>query len=395
MKKIFIFLFGLLCSVSAVDFDGSFSTGIYSGTPFWNPDNYSDGNTIDPESSFLRSYNRLRLNGSLTQNIGFKINALRNDGFDSENRLSETKLHQVLLNYRFSKGTVMAGRFMPFSRWIYGSIDGGAVDYFISRQLSVNVYGGVLRQYGRLFEDENTTNLGYADIAYRIKQGRVKVKMLSTEENNRAGIDFYSRYKTLQFSGNWGYNLTDNQIADGGVALFLPVNSTLSISGAYRLMRTEDFILNRIDFSGYLIERFTIGAKVKVFTKHYLDFRQMLSMTSEYNDYLSVLNFIGPFYSVGINYLDGDSDMKRIGFNLGGHYEVIKDLRLSAGVSPVNYMYSYQDTYQRTVAYYLRAGYTVLENLNLALNFNLYDNLQSLHDNYRGGLLLKYNFGSN
>ena len=395
MKKLFIFITLTLSISLAGDIDGSFSTGIFTGTPFWNPDNYSEGSTIDPESSFLRSYNRLRLNGSLTDRLRFKINALRNDGFDSENRLSETKIHQVLLDYRFSKGTVTAGRFMPFSRWIYGSIDGGAVDYAINRQLSVNVYGGILRRYGRLFDDENTTGLGYADIGYRLKQGRVKIKMLSTEEENRAGIDFFSRYKTLQFSGNWGYNLTGKQIADGGLALFLPVNRMVSISGAYRLIRTDDFLMNRIDFSGYLIERFTVGAKVKLFTSHYLDFRQMLSMTSEYNDFLSVCNFIGQYYNIGINYLSGDSQLKRIGIHLGGHYEVIKDLRLSAGISPVSYMYDYQDEYTRTVAYYLRAGYSVLQNLSLAATFNFYDNLKSLHNNYRGGLLLKYNFGSN
>jgi hypothetical protein len=204
MKKIFIAITLMLGIIVAGNIDGSFSTGFFAGTPFWNPDNYNDDNVIDAESSFLRIYNRLRLDGNLSKNLGFKINALRNDGFDSDNRLSETKIHQLLLDYQFSKGTVTAGRFMPFSRWIYGSVDGGAIVYNFSRQLSVNAYGGILRRYGKLLDSDNTQNLGYADIGYRFKQSRVKIKMLVTEENSRSGIDFYSRYKTMQINGNWG-----------------------------------------------------------------------------------------------------------------------------------------------------------------------------------------------
>jgi hypothetical protein len=395
MKKILIFLAGVLCSAAAVDFDGSFSTGIFTGTPFWNPDNYSDGNSIDPEASFLRSYNRLRLNGNLNNKLSFKMNALRSDGFDSENRLSETKIYQGALDYRFSKGTISAGRFMPFSRWVYGSIDGGAIAYTFNRQVSINAYGGILRRYGRLLDNDNTMNLGYADIGYNFRKGRIKLKMLSTEESNRSGIDFFSRYKKMQISGNYGYDFTNKRIADGGLALFVPVNASVGISGSYRLIRTDDFKMSRIDFSGYLIERFIGGIKYKLFKAHYLSFQQMLSMTSEYKDYLSVLNFIGRYYNVGINYLGGDSQLKRIGINLGGHYDLNNALRLAAGISPVSYMYDYQDDYTRTVAYYIRINYKVIKNLILAANINFYDNLQSLHDNFRGGLLLKYNFGNN
>jgi len=395
MKKLIIFIAGMLFSATAGDIDGSFTTGIFTGTPFWNPDNYSDGNTIDPESSFLRTYNRLRLNGNLSNSLGFKINALRSDNFESENHLSKTKIYQVLLDYQFSKGTVTAGRFMPFSRWIYGSIDGGAIAYNLNRQLSLNIYGGILRRYGRLLNDENTLSLGYADIGYRFKQSRIKVKMLSTEENNRSGIDFYRSYKKVQISGNYGYDFTNKRIADGGLALFLPVNTAISVSGSYRLFRTDDFKMNRIDLSGYLIERFIAGIKYKLFKDHYLDFRQMFSMTSEFNDYLSILNFIGRYYTVGINYLGGDSQLKRIGIQLGGHYELSETLRLAAGISPVSYMYDYQDEYQRTVAYYLRANYKVIKDLSLALNINYYDSLKTLRDNIRGGLQLTYNFGSN
>jgi hypothetical protein len=394
MKIIFIFIALLLSIAIAGDIDGSFSTGIFTGTPFWNPDNYSDGNTIDPESSFLRTYNRLRLDGNLSNNLGFKINALRSDNFESENHLSKNKIYQVLLAYQFSKGTVTAGRFMPFSRWIYGSIDGGALAYNLNRDLSVNIYGGILRRYGRILDDKNTLNLGYADIGYRFKQSHVKVKMLSTEENNRSGFDFYSSYKKLQISGNYGYDITNKRIADGGLALFIPVNTEISLSGSYRLFRTDDFKMARIDFSGYLIERFIAGIKYKLFKDHYLDFRQMFSMTSEYDDYLSILTFIGRYYNIGINYLDGDSQLKRIGIQLGGHYDLSETLRLAAGISPVSYMYDYQDDYQRTVAYYLRANYKVIKNLSLAANINFYDKLSTLHDNIRGGLQLKYNFGS-
>jgi hypothetical protein len=395
MKVIFIFITLMLSIALAGDIDGSFTTGIFTGTPFWNPANYSDDNTIDSESSFLRTYNRLRVNGNLSNQLGFKINALRSDNFESENHLSKTKIYQVLLDYRFSKGTLSAGRFMPFSRWIYGSIDGGALAYHINRQISVNVYGGILRQYGRVLDTENTLNLGYADIGYRFKQNRIKVKMLSTEENNRSGIDFYSSYKTMQISGNYGYDITNKRIADGGLALFMPVNSAISVSGSYRLFRTDDFKINRIDFSGYLIERFIAGIKYELFKNHYLDFRQMLSMTSEFNDYLSVLNFIGRQYNIGINYLDGDSQLKRIGIQLGGHYELTETLRLAAGISPVSYMYDYQDEYQRTIAYYLRANYKVIKHVSLAVTINYYDSLKALHDNIRGGLQLTYNFGSN
>jgi hypothetical protein len=379
MKKIFLAITLMLCIATAGDIDGSFSTGFFTGTPFWNPDNYSDDKVIDHELSFLRTYNRLRLDGHLTDKMGFKMNALRSDGFESDNRPSETKIYQVLLDYQFCKGTVTVGRFMPFSRWIYGSVDGGAILYNLSE----------------LLDTDNTQNLGYADVGYRFKQGRIKVKMLSTEDNNRSGIDFYSRYKMIQISGNWGYDFTNQRIADGGLNIYYPINTTISVSGSYRLFRTDDFKMNWIDFSGYLIERFVAGIKYNLFSGYYLDFRQMFSLTSEYNDYLSVLNFANRYYHIGINYLGGSSDLKRFGINLGGQYALTETLRLAAGISPVSYMFDYEDEYQRTIACYLRAEYQVIKNLTLALNFNYYDNLDILHDNYRGGLLLKYNFGSN
>jgi hypothetical protein len=199
----------------------------------------------------------------------------------------------------------------------------------------------------------------------------------------------------MQINGNWGYDFTNQRIADGGINLYYPISTSIGVSGSYRLFRTDDFKMNRIDFPGYLIERFIAGVKYNLFKGHYLDFRQMLSVTAEYNDYLSILNFSSRYYHVGFNYLGGDSDMKRFGINLGGQYTLFQTLNLAAGISPVSYMYDYNDDYQRTVAYYFRADYPLIKDLTLALNFNLYNNLNALHDNYRGGLLLKYNFGSN
>jgi len=66
----------------------------------------------------------------------------------------------------------------------------------------------------------------------------------------------------------------------------------------------------------------------------------------------------------------------------------------TAGFSPVSYQYN--DFYEslQTTSYYFRAAYQVLSPLQISLNFNYYQNNQDLYSNMRGGLQLRYSFGS-
>lgn len=80
----------------------------------------------------------------------------------------------------------------------------------------------------------------------------------------------------------------------------------------------------------------------------------MASLTSSAADYLTSLKFSGQYFSLGLNYLTGDSDAERLTLPLAGRYTIGDDPLLSAGIAPTNYMYTGQEDYITSIAYYFR-----------------------------------------
>jgi hypothetical protein len=391
---IFLFITLFLNLLCAGGIKGSFSTGVFMGSPFWNADNYKDDNKIDHDDSFLRSVNHLRLKGGISENFTFRFNAARSDGFQGDNHLSNTKIYEVFGKYNFSKGYISAGRILPFNRWIRGSVDGGAFSYAISDQIKISAIGGINVRYGKLYDSDNTQTLMYADLALKFKKVSGKLKVYNDDDVTKTGVDFYGSLKKLRYNGNYGYDITNERIADGGMNLFYLISKKLNLLGNYRLFRTDDWKLSKIEFSGYLIERFLLGIRYKAFGNYYLDLRQMVSMTEYNKDYISFINLTGKYFHVGLNYLTGDSDLERIGISVGGQYSLFNGLKIYGGISPVDYMFNDQDDHQRSIAYYFRANYKVLKNLSVGANVNYYQDNEALNASTRGGILIKYNFGS-
>ncbi len=159
-------------------------------------------------------------------------------------------------------------------------------------------------------------------------------------------------------------------------------------------MRTDMWEWTDYNFTGSLIERFLLGIRYKIHKQYYLDFRQMASMTIDRMEYLTLVNITAKYFNIGFNYLLGETGKKRIGLNVGGRYTFNNGLYLTAGFSPVSYQYN--DFYEslQTTSYYFRAAYQVLNPLQISLNLNYYQNNQNLYSNMRGGLQLRYSFGS-
>ncbi len=397
MKKLIIFVLVFTSFTFAVDFKGSFSSGVTIGTPYWNKANLEDDNVIDSSNSFLRVVNRLRLNGKFSENFTFGMNAIRSDGFQSDNRLSRTKIQQFYAAYKFGSGKIQAGRMMPFNRWIMGSIDGLSVAYKLSDMFSFKALGGMNVRYGKLYDSDNNYTVGYGELGVKMKNFGGKIKFYNDEDQTKTGLDFHGRLSKLRFNSSVGFNITDEELSDGSFGLFYPVNNKFLISGHYRLFRAEKWNISEkesIYFEGYLIERLMLGLNYKIFDGYTLDMRQMIALTSERNNYISYLTFSGKYFHVGANYMTGDSEYQRMGLSIGGNYSPMKDLFLSAGVSPVDYLFYEEEDHIQSTAVYFRAKYKIIKSLGLRLNFNYYNNNNALNENIRGGLNITYYFGN-
>ena len=402
MKKLLIVLFFMVSTAFSGDIKGSFSSGIFTGTPFWDRESYqlyglksTDTTTVLRDDSYIRSVNQLRLKGSFAdKKFEYNLNALRSDGFQSDPHISNTKIYEVYFKYNFNKGYVQAGRLFAFNRWIMGSIDGGAASFALSDMITVNAMGGMNVKYGKLYDSDNAQVLGYGDVAFKMNRFMFKVKGLYTENVSKAGVDFRGSLWNIGISGNYGYDITNSQISDGGLNLIYSPSKKWTLSGNYRLMRTDMWQWADFNFTGSLIERVLAGVRYKMISNYYLDIRQMVSMTTQRIEYLTLVNITSKYFNVGANYLIGESGKKRIGINVGGKYTMNNGLYLAAGISPVSYQYNdYYESLQ-TTAYYFRAAYQIFNHLQISLNFNYYQDNKVLNDNMRGGLQLRYSFGS-
>ena len=402
MKKLLIILMCFTASAFSGDVKGSFSTGVFMGTPFWNRESYqlysirsADTTTALRDDSYIRSVNQLRLKGNFAgKKFEYDLNALRSDGFNSDPHTSNTKIYQVYLKYNFNRGYLQAGRLFTFTRWIMGSIDGGAASFDITDAISINAMGGMSVKYGKLYDSDMSQVLGYADMAFRFNRFRFKLKGLYTEDVTKAGVDFWGKLWKIGISGNYGYDITNSQISDGGINLLYIPSDKWTFSGNYRLMRTQMWEWTDFNFTGSLIERFLLGLRYKIRNQYYLDLRQMVSMTTKKIEYLTLVNISAKYFTVGFNYLSAEYGEKRIGINVGGQYTFKNGLYLTAGFSPVNYQYNEFYESLQTTSLYFRAAYQVLDPLQISLNFNYYQNNQVIQDHIRGGLQLRYSFGS-
>jgi len=408
MKKFIIIVLCLAGVSIAAEINGNFSTGFYLGTPFWNSENYTDGNTLDPEDLFMRSVNRLRLNGKFGNNFKIRLSALRSDGFVVENRLSETKIYQVYGQYNFKAGHVKAGRIVPFNRWIWGSVDGLAAAYVVNERIKITVLGGMHTPYGLLYDSDNAMFTTYSDLSVKLsKKYSTKVKVYNDEDVTKAGFDFYGHNGKLRYSGNYGYDFTNERIADGGLSLIYLFNRKLNISGNYRLFQPGIWKWSHTNFQPYLIERFLVGSSYRMFGDYTLNFRQMLTMTSENKNYLSYLTVGHKYFTFGLSYLTGDHEITKLGLIASGNYSLFKGFHISGGLSPVNYQGRYDDESLLSIAYFLKLKYHFLNSFSANVNFNYYQfdendvhrtkkklELFPLQSKYRGGLTINYFFGS-
>ncbi len=397
--KILITIILIPIILGAANIDGSLSTGFYFGSPYWNSESYDDailesqGESLLRDESFYRSVNRLKLNGAFGERFRIKMNVLRSDGFQSENRLEENKFYETYGQYDFSGGYVKAGRFAPLNRWIWGSVDGGAVSFSTDR-FSFMALGGTGVRYGLLYDSDHNDPLGYAHVGYRLGRAGVKVKAYSDEDATKAGSDFFGRLGKLRYSGNYGYDFTNERLADGGLNLFYTLNRKLSFSANYRMFRMEERMFSFTNFPSYIIERFLVGARYKIAASWYIDVQQMAAMTTSRTDFVSILTLNSRYVNAGVNYLSSEGDRERWSLNLGGRYEPIENMELSAGVTPVNYLYRNMDDHIMTIAYYLKVRYRFLSRFALSANVNFYQDNEALNAGSRGGIVVQYNFGS-
>ncbi|MBN2710661.1 MAG: hypothetical protein JXR46_16570 [Calditrichaceae bacterium] len=411
MKKLILIILLMAGLIMAGDVGGSLSTGIFTGTPFWNKDNInydaSDLKYINYDDMFIRSVNQLRLYGKNFSGFDFRLNALRSDALTyqekfkfngiligEDNRLNNTKIYELFAQYNFSLGYIQAGRIMPFNRWIMTSIDGGGFSLDMSRKIRITAVGGMSVKYGKIWDDENTQTIAYADAAYQSSGYRVKLKYYHDDDIDKAGADFYGGLKKLRFNGNYGYDFTNDRLADGGLNLSYPVKRNILLSGNYLLYRTQNWYFTNVVYNPYMIERFMLGARYLMDNNIQVDFKQLLAMNSERSDYLTYLTVTHKFFTAGVNYLTGGSDMQRFGATLGGNYSPMQNMMISLGISPVDYMFYDTEDHEFSTAVYLRIKYRFMENFQAMGNLNYYDNNNALHANLRGGVRIQYNFGS-
>lgn len=424
--KILIFLGIMILSASAFagKYDASITSGVFGGVPFWNKENFSEEFAMDSSSKFLRWVNSITANGYY-DNLSFHLSGSRSDGFDirddfpesnkyqvhlfgTKYHFSDTRIYRAYAQYKFDGGYVRAGRLPSFNRWLFGSVDGGALSCNITDNLNISGYGGKGVKYGLLYDDEYENIIGYADISYNRKDYGLKAKYMYSDSSTKAGMDLFGNFSGIRTSLNFGYDITNKYIYDGSLAIFAYLTKDLSLSANVSRFRIitpfANFTFNNTHPIGYIpdyikniqyVDRFIIGASYKLFADYSLNFRQMLSTRLEQTDYLSYLYLNQKYFFIGVNYLSGDSGNERLGISLGGNYSPMDGLRLNAGIASVDYMLGdYDDESTQSITTYLQCSWNILEELMLRTNLNYYHNNDVFPQKIRGGLSLQYNFKS-
>ncbi len=382
---------------SQIKYKGDFTTGLYSGTPFWSQDNLED-RIVDPHSDFYRIYNRISFTGEI-DNFSLQVNALRNDNFFLDglqmyfrnDHVDNTKLYQVYAKYKFGGGDIRAGRFLPFNRWYFGSVDGGMLNYRFNSKLSFNGFGGLDVKYGNVYYDENRKTIAYGELAYKDGRYGGNAKVMYSNDAYKGGLDFFGSAGLLRFSGNFGYDFTNSRLFDGSLGLYAYLSPKFNLSANYTRFTPISFFT--YEFYSEYIDRINLSATYKLFNLFSLSFRQMVTMSSQNLDYLSYLYLSHKFFYVGVNYLGGDSNSDRFGISVGGRYSPVDNLRLMLGIASVDFMFDNRFAENRqTYASYFKVNYDVFDFATLSAYVNYYDNNSYLYQKWRGGATLQLRF---
>jgi len=394
MKKIFNFLLSFLLILGIAksqNYQASITSGVFTGTPFWNPYYLIGADSINVNDTYLRLYNNIRFSGKMN-NFSVKFSGLRSDNISQDNNISETKLYQLYAKYSFNKGYVKAGRFTEFNRWLIGSVDGAAFKYSVNKNFKLSAYGGLNVRYGNPFKSKKQESLIYGDFAYKTKGLGAKIRYFHTDKLDLAGLDFFSKLGFANINANVGYDLSNNRINDGGLGFNGVIGSRFQWFGNYRLMRSREW--QSLVFTDFF-QRYLIGFSYILPWHFRIDARQFTVTTDKYTNYISYLALQHKYFLIGINYLDGDSYSRRLGITVGGHYSIFKKLQISAGIGSVDYLINdnYYNNVQSLVSY-LRIKYKIIDNLIINGYVNYYDKNPVLNENFRGGATVQYKFGS-
>lgn len=395
MKKLILIILLAAPLLFAGDINGSFRSGAFLGSGLWSQNDFSDKDEIQYDYPNLRFVNQIRLNGRFGQ-FSFRVNALHslglandatklNAGLPADTTISTAKIYEAFGQYDFSHGFVKLGRISSFNRWYWGSFDGGAVEYKLTKVYRISLFGGLGVPYGKWYDSDNAKALAYFDLSYRKQTFGLKIKTMYREEATKTGIDFWGRFNNLRLSGDYGYDLTNARIADGGLNLFYQATPQLVLSGNYRLFRSEPWDFPRLDFS-YLIERFIVTARYTFSNGYYVSAKQVASMNSDYKNYITYLFAGNRYIYAGLNYLSSDYDISRLGISLGGKYEIIKDLWIQGALSPIDYKTYGSTDHIYTLASYLKLRYSFLDHFMVGTFWGLYNDLgtaDTIDEKYR------------
>lgn len=420
LKLLSILFFIIASSISLIaKYDVTITSGVFGGTPFWNKENFSEDYAIDPSLKFLRWNNNLSANAYFGD-LSLHFSGSRSDGFDirddvpesnkyqvylfgTKYNFSDTRLYRIYGQYKFGGANIRLGRMPTFSRWLFGSVDGGQLSYDITKNLSVSGFGGKAVKYGLFYDDEYDNTVGYGEIAYNMKGFSAKAKYLYSDTASKAGIDLFGCLYGVKLSANVGYDLTNSSLFDGSFGIYGNIGKKLSLSANISRF-TPIFIFNNLYFGAnlndslknpFVTDRILLGASYKLFDNYTLSFRQMLTLRNENMDYLSYLYISHKYFYIGLNYLSGDSKNERLGISVGGNYCPTKGMRLSAGIASVDYMMdSIDEENINSIASYLQFGWDIIDDLTLNTNLNYYHNNKVFDQKIRGGLTLQYRINS-
>ena len=409
MKKFVYFLFFVfLCGelTAQVNIQGDYTVGMFSGTPFWNRENYEDGSMIDNDQDWYRLYNKLRI-GASYDDFSLKFNGLRSDNFyfteserfefgkspvyfSEENHIYNNKIYQLYAQYKTKDYKFQIGRILPFNRWIFGSVDGLAADVDITDKISVRAFGGADVRYGLIYDDKDRNTVAYGEVAYRDRTIGGKVKAMKFGDDFRSGFDMFYRYKMLRFSLDLGYDFTNERLFDGTFGFYAYLSKKFNVSA--NAARFIPISWSHRYISEY-IDRLQAAATYRISDDYALSFRQMVSTSNDFTDYLSYLYLTHKYFYGGVNYLGGDSGNERLGISIGGNYPILENLRVSAGIASVDYMFDdrFVETRQ-AYSTYLKVMYKVIDDLSLRAYFNYYDNNSTINTNLRAGITAQYRF---
>jgi len=418
--KLKLLLLQLIILISVTDlsakYDVTLTSGVFGGTPFWNSENFSDDYAIEPSLKFLRWNNNITANGYFGD-LSLHFSGSRSDGFDirddipesskyqvhffdSKYNFTDTRLFRAYAQYKFDGGNVRAGRIPAFSRWLFGSVDGGQVSYNLTDNFSVSAFGGKAVKYGLLYDSDYDNTVGYGELNYKLKGFSAKVKYLYSDTSSKAGLDLYTCLYRIKISANAGYDLTNSRLFDGSLGLYGYIGKKLSLSA--NVSRFNPYLMMQglvSPLTGQTIpsietsdvDRIVLGASYKLFDNYTLSYRQMVTLRGDNLDYLSYIYVSHRYFYLGLNYLGGDSKNERLGITAGGNYSPFKGLRINAGIASVDYMMEgYDEESINSIASYLRFDWDILDDLSLNTNINYYHNNKVFDQKIRGGLTLQY-----